>query len=456
MSRNSLFCLCLCLVVFTNISQAADYNISLAEALSIAQQNNRRHAVSQQEVNIAEAQYRQAMSSYWPSVNLQASWERRDQDPSFTLPQSGVDIPTPMGALNVPIPETNVKLFDRDTSIYSLNMLYPLYTGGKRSAIAAQAKVGVQLAQQAVQRTDLQIIYDTKRYYYAAIVTLLLNEIAESTVATLEVTRDVTRAFYNGGSTSVNKRDYLQTEIAMSVAKSMQATVQSNHEAALAALGHAMGLNWSTRVSIRDTDFPAQTQTKKLEEAMHDAMRFNPDVQSLYLGVQAAKASIKEARSDYFPTIALRSSLQHIDNSFDSGLTNRTNRNNWTIGIVLNMPLFNGFQTKHATSAARSRHQQVEEQKLLVEQGIALQLKSIFLNMEKAFRQVDISRDTVNFAAENAELSNRSYQEGILKTEDLIQALLLESIVKSNFVKARHDVAYSISKMDLVLGDLVD
>ncbi|MCK7505544.1 MAG: TolC family protein [Desulfobacterales bacterium] len=50
-------------------------------------------------------------------------------------------------------------------AIASLNLTYPIYTGGLRKSIVRQARQGIQAAREEARRTDLQVVYDVKRMY---------------------------------------------------------------------------------------------------------------------------------------------------------------------------------------------------------------------------------------------------------------------------------------------------
>ena len=128
------------------------------------------------------------------------------------------------------VPEQNVKLFNRDTTIASLQLLYPLYTGGKINSLISQAGIGKEIAQEEMRRTTLQVIRDVKRYYYAAQLTQSLIETASGTVSLLSLTRDLTKSIYEGGSETINKLDYLKTDLAVSYTKSVEADFSAKHK----------------------------------------------------------------------------------------------------------------------------------------------------------------------------------------------------------------------------------
>jgi len=59
--------------------------------------------------------------------------------------------PPTLWVVPVTIREQDVKLMDRDSLISSAVFMYPLYTGGKRSAVVDQAVLGIQAAKGGCQ-----------------------------------------------------------------------------------------------------------------------------------------------------------------------------------------------------------------------------------------------------------------------------------------------------------------
>ncbi|OMH25536.1 TolC family protein [Motiliproteus sp. MSK22-1] len=454
-TKTQILAALLCLLFSLPSQAAAEYfkRLTLDQAITTALRNNRIRMVSHYEIAIAEEQYQQALSAYWPSLSLQAQLQRKDEDTTYSFPGLQAAIPTPAGNLTTRVPESQMILAGRDLGTASLNLTYPIYTGGQRNSLRKQARFGVDIAKAGARRADLQVIYDTRRYYYAGILTAKLRDLAWEHLNSLKVTRDLTYALYQGGSLKANKIDYLRTEIAVSVAESFHTEFSARHKATLAALSQSMGIHWDTELTLASKQFPQHAaKSTTLEQAINDAMRFNPDNEILHLAVKVNEAGIEEARSSFSPKIALTSSINYLESSFDGGVTNGTNRNSWTLGIALNMPLFDGFSSRHKESAARAKHTRSQEQKLLLEQGLAAQVKSLLLEIDRANKLSDIGAKGADFAADNRRLSVMAYQQNTVPVDDMIEAHLQEAIMKSNLFRAQHDQLLYTANLDFVLG----
>lgn len=437
--------------------------LSLQQAMDVAIHNNLERKLSVQAVAIAESQYQEALSARWPTLTLQGSFQRRDEAPTFVFPSSSIPLGPLSGAisaalggapvpLDIAVPEQKVKLFNRNTTIGSVQMMYPLYTGGKISSLISQADFGKEIAQEEMRRTTLQVVRDVKRYYYAARLTRELADTAGETVRLLTSTRDLTQKLYEAGSGSVNKLDYFKTDMAVSYARSVEADFVARHQSALAALVNTMGLPWDSKVTPTDPLDVTLGTHPEMEALVRQAHDFNPQLGVMKLAVKVAGAKVDEARSGYFPQVALTAEASHIQNSYDSGLTNDVNRNSWTIGVGVSMPLFDGWRTASQVNTARLQRDQMEEKQKLVEQGIAVLVKNLFIEYDGARQQTQISKEAIKTAEENAELTSKAFEMGASKPQDVIEAHILRAIIRGNLYRAHHDQLLKLAELDYVLG----
>ena len=75
----------LLVVSFSTLAAERFDNLTLEQATEIALKNHRSLRVSKASLDMAEAQYRQAMAAFRPRVGLTTGFERADQDRSFSF-----------------------------------------------------------------------------------------------------------------------------------------------------------------------------------------------------------------------------------------------------------------------------------------------------------------------------------------------------------------------------------
>jgi outer membrane protein len=296
------------------------------------------------------------------------------------------------------------------------------------------------------------VVYDVRRMYYGAVLSHELLQISRDALARMEVTLELTENLYTKGSGRVKKTDFLRNKTVVEGLRSAVAQLEANEKLAKAALTNTMGLDWDTPIEVSESQLPFVTYQADLKELVRNAYLFNPDWARIEAGLKAAGAKIDEATSGHFPKVALFGNLTHIENSYDKGIVTPTNKDSWTIGVGLELPLFSGFRTTYEVKEAHARLERLREQKVLLREGIALQVKHLFITMMSAQDQKKASGEAAKAAEENRDLNERAYQEELVETKDVIEAQLIESFMKAQYQKALYDHIEAQAHLDLIVG----
>lgn len=447
--------------------------LSVDECVTMALKNNKKCPASVYAVEMAEAQYNQALSGFWPQLILYSSYSHLNKEPMFAFPASTIpvapqtitipansfgpffppqNVPLQVPAQQIAVPEQDVTLFNRDTISTSLNLTYPLYTGGLVTARAKQAKCGLAIAREESRRTDLEVIYDTKKIYYECLLSRELRKLGNDILARLEVTLELTEKLYKDGSGTVKKTDYLRNKTVVEGVRSAIATLEANEKLAKLALANTMGLPWGTPVEPSQEALPFSPFNADLTQLVNCSYQFNPDWNRLKSGLEAADAKINEANSGHLPTIALVGQLMHFDNSYNYGITTPSNKDLTNVGVNLALPIFDGFLTDNKIKEARAGLHKLEQEQILLKEGLALQVNYIFLRMDEAQKRVKSSQEAAGTSEENRDLNMRAYQEGLVETVDVIESQLVEALMKAQHLKSLFDHAESQAHLDFVVG----
>ncbi len=473
-------------------AEAPPTTYTLAECIDQALRANRTRAISRTSQKVAEAQYQQALSARWPEASLDLTGMRRDQDPNFIFPSSSFSL----GAMAAPmaeavaatqlakagvtpgsvglatynaqlaaattatlaqfpgitIPSQDVKLFDRDTLTSTLDVHVPLYTGGRISAVIQQGRAGVDAAREEARRTDLQIVQETRNYYFGGVLATQLRRLGEESLERLQVMQDLTGRLYQNGSGKVKKTDYLRSQVVVASLKSLVALLRSNEDLARAALANVMGLPWQASVVPSDQEIPTLDYGGALEEWVAKAQSLNPQALQVGYGLSAAEAGVDKAKAGHLPVVVLFGSLDRLDNSYHQGLITDQNRNSWTLGLRVQVPIFNGFRVRNEIREAQARKEKLGLERQILLEGLGLQVKSTFLEIARAAEQTKATGESLALARENRELHERAYQEELVETKDVIEAQLTELFIRSQHQKARYDAQIYQSQLDNLIG----
>jgi outer membrane protein TolC len=481
--------------VFGQIVPDDKQTLSLGECLRIAMEKNHTRPASQFAVAMAEAQHRQALAAYWPQVNVSGGVDEMSASPNFVYPASTMYIPAqsisvPGGTATVtipanafgpgfppvavqmpvsfpgqtintstqifPIPAQNVKLMSPLTESVAGDFKWLLEDGGMRRGYKEQALGAIEIAKAEARRTDLELRADVIRLYYGAVLARQLHRLGQDTLERMEATQSMTESLYKDGSGAVNKTDYLDNKVMTETIRSMVAPLEANEASAEAALAYTIGLSWKSTVVPRDEEIPFQEYSGDLNEMVSTAYEFNPDWAQIEAGLRALEGERITAASEYFPKIGLKGEFHRRWNGYDGGLSTPQNRSGWSVDLGVEIPIFNGFLTQAKVAEARARINQLKEKKILLSEGLGLEIRSMFIDMGAREKAVRATAEAATSAKDDTDLTLRGYQSGLVTTEKVIRAQLQQALVTAAHDKAIYDHLDLQTRIDLVVGKSVE
>ncbi len=460
--------------------QESSRKVHLDEALQEALENNHRRPASLFAVAMAEAQHRQALAAYWPQLSLQGGWQHLNASPNFIVPAASYVIPgqsiplpsgtsitlkTPSGLQNVtqlPIPQQHVstppqtlEIKDKDSFFASLQAKWLLYDGGMRKGYSEQARANIDMMKQDARRTDLEIIDSVKRYYYGAVLAHQLYQVGQDTLARMEVTLDLTESMYKGSAGQVKKTDWLNTKVMVASLRAMVALLEKNEYMSQAALANVMGLSWNTNIRPMDNAIPFSPYAGTLEDLVNNAYQFNPDWGKMEAAIRAANGAVRAAKSGHRPKVVMTGELHKWWNSHDTGVATDENKDGGAVGVGIEFPIFHGFLTNAKVSESRARAARIKAQKILLKEGLGLQVRDIFMSLIAAVKSHRAKTIAKNASIQSRDLNTRAYQHGLVKTEDVIRAQLVAALMSAQCYKACFDHIVLQPQLNLLIGNKV-
>jgi len=462
--------------------------------MKMAMEKNHSRPASQFAVAIAEAQHRQALAGYWPQFTVKGGVERLNAPPNFIFPSTQMYIPSqqvaiPGGQATVtipanafgpgfppttvqlpvsypgqtvtttpqlfPVPAQNVRLLDPTLSKVEGDFKWLLFDGGMRHGYSEQALGALGVAKAESRRTDLELADSVVRLYYGAVLARQLRQLGQDTQERMEATLRITETLYKEGSGTVTKADYLDNKVMVETVRSIVAPLEKNEATAQAALAYTMGLPWNATVEPTESEIPFVPYDGKLDELVATAYEFNPDWAKVDAGLRALEGEHTTAVSGHYPKIALTGDLHRWWNSYDAGLSTDQNRGGWTVGAGIEIPVFDGFLTNAKVAEARARINKLKEEKMLLKEGIGLQIRDLFLGLGASEKEYKASYEAMMAARDDRDLTARAYEAGLLATEKIIRAQLQEALVSASYYKAVYEHRALQSQIDLVVGKAI-
>ena len=420
-------------------------NLSLENCITIAKKNSKQKQIAENKVEVSQSQLKQAQSGYWPSLELTSKAILQDEPQNFIFPSSTFIIPPiDLGQMVIQIPPfkvpaQDVKLMENKSLITDLTLTYPIFTGGKVSSIIDQVEQSILMAQNNASIAEKEVVFNVKKAYYTVILTEQLLKIGTDAFERFDATYNLTESLYKTGSGTVTKIDYLKNKMSLETFRGIVSDLKSKNEVAISALKYFMGLDPAAEISLKDQDLELVFQVPEENETLNTMLVSNLQLQNLDIASKIYEAKIDEAHSEYFPSLALFGSYHRLDNSYDYGFATKENKNVFTVGLGLQLSLFNGFRTAGKVEENEAELKGIHLQKSFAEESLRLKLNQLLIDLKKSGEKIVSSKEAMIAASENRDLNLRAYQNEMGEVADFIEAQIMEALMMAQYQLALYE-----------------
>ncbi|MDF2873914.1 MAG: type secretion outer membrane protein TolC family [Sporomusa sp.] len=418
---------------------AAPVELTLDEAIVMALKSNPAIKISESEMDKARWDVKIADSvRKAPAIDFTHNASR-----SKSAASVGVGYTTARESFLVPIPESLNNKYSN-----SVDLSFPLYTGGKLEGTVEKAKLGLKVSDLGVEKSQQQVKLDATTGYYSILQTRNLVKLSEESLDRLNAHLKNVEAQYSAGT--VAKSDVLRSEVEKASAEQTLIKAKNSYELAVSGLNNVIGLPLDTELTLKE-ELNYAKYDKTLAECISAGLANRPDLAQAATNLDIAKTEIKVAESGKKPTITATASEKWSDKDFPG-----TDNNTWSIGINASYNLFDAGLTKGQIKGAEAGRDKAAEQLRQARDSAQLEVRQAYLNMQEAEKRIETSNVAVTKAEEDYKISQVRYSAGVGTNLDVIDSQVALTSAKTDYVQALYDYNTSRAKLDKAMGITVE
>jgi outer membrane protein TolC len=222
------------------------------------------------------------------------------------------------------------------------------------------------------------------------------------------------------------------------LANAVQFETQTRNQAALALVSLKTTLGLDLASSIAPSE-PLQyvPAPVSIEEGIQAALAAHPEVRAAEKRVDAAQSEVRSAYGRYLPELSASwmydwQKMRNRDMPYDSP-------EGYSVGLVLTVPLFDGFMRDNAVQTAQARQEQAQEQAVLAQQQISKAVHQAALSLQAAEQTIEASRKGVTQAEEQFRIVQERYASGRGIQLEVLDAQTVLARARFNAVAALAD-----------------
>ncbi|HEY0971131.1 MAG TPA: TolC family protein [Gemmatimonadales bacterium] len=408
--------------------------IPLDEAVRLAHQNAPALVQARGQLRSSAAQVRRNQATFIPNVNFGTSTSNQKGATYFQgqlVPLTG----NPWSFSNTV--SANLQLFD----------------GGQRFADIAAARANVDAAEAGEVNQRFNVALQVKQQYYAV---LAQREAEAAALQQLEqAQQQLAAAAARLAAGSATKSDSLRTAIQVSNAQLAALQARTNIANANASLTRLVGTPYLVTAGAPE-DEPVEAaplDSATLARLADDS----PAVRQAQASLTAARASVRSAKTAYWPTVTTSYSYSSNQSSsgFEAGnlwLLTGENPNRKQFSVNLSYPIFNQLQRETAVITAdvqaRNAEAALRDAQLAAQQSLAQALGTLGLAQER----IRIQQQTVVSAEEDLRVQTERYELGAATLLDVLTSQTTLNQARLALIQARFDARIARAQLEAIVG----
>jgi outer membrane protein len=420
----------------SQFSLATDKTYTLAELIDFAEQHNPETRVAWEEAKSKADELGIARSSLFPTLTAVAL--------AVSLRQAAL-----IG-----------EYYHRQTEgVFEpiLHVEYLVFDVGGRSGEIDVAKANLLASDLAFNDTHRRIIYQVAEAYYRLLNAQGQRRAAESSLENAKaVEEDANARLENGLAT---KPDELEATAARAQADFDLQAALGAVDIARGDLATALGVDPGAVFTVEDIDqlkLPSSI-ADSVDREMDRAFSQRPDLLAQLARLRAANTTIKQARSEYFPTLSFKGDggLARAYGQQDLLPGSYAEGEEWTAELELRWNLFDGARREYRIAQANADKKAAQAQIDALRDQIADQVWAAYTNMRTALRQQQAATALLAASQESYEAAHESYGYGVRNLLDVVSAQKALAQAQSEDVSARTQLLLAVTGLAFQTADFI-
>ena len=404
------------------VDYAMEHNVQILQ--TIVSQNN------------AEFQYKMAKNSWLPTLSADASQ-------GFGFGQS----PSAYG----------VYVSDNSSSTsLGISLGMPLFNGLSIYNQIKSTSLALDASRKDVEAAKFDLKLLIMSYYMQVVYNKELKSIAEEQLALTEEQHAKTQQLYELGKIAESN----VYESAAQVATAKSQLVQANNALMISILDIVQALELETvdgfDVVSPDTFDKESKPSLPSQETTYDyALNHQPKMEAANLRLEQSYRDVKASKSAWYPSLSFYAgystgyynyfSSQRDTEPFADQMKNNSRT---SIGVRLNVPIFNAMQTKYKVEMTKLS---IENQELAISQAqkdLKKDIQQAFYNAVAAEQKYETAEETYNAAEIAYRFSNESYGAGRATLLELNESKNRLFKSESEMLQAKYEYIYRVKVLD--------
>ena len=417
--------------------------LSLDDFLEKVEANSKDLKLIAKELDMAEANKKQAYSTALPKIFSQGGYTR-NINPYYSYMDFDMDLSIIPDMPPIEFPEKIKATYDNKFE-FNTRLEQTLFSTQVGNAITA-AKQYEKMTEKIYASGHLQIIVGSKKIFYQSLLLKKIYEVNKKSEENAHANYEMTKTKFETGT--VSELHLYQAEVNWRNNIPEVTKAKKNYQLALNNIKEMAGIKLDKKIELLG-DFknhPAVPEVPQLK----DVLKLRPDYNALKWQSQLLNTNISAQKSGYFPSLS--GNITHAYSSMSDKFMMERENNVLMVGVTLNIPIWTGGYTGAQVQKARVNYDKSQIELKKNEDAISKELKNIELKLKEAEGRIASAKTTLKTAEKGYSIAQTSAKNGLATQLELKDARLLYNQAELGYYVAVFDFLLAYFDYELAIG----
>ena len=344
---------------------------------------------------------------------------------------------------------------------FGVSTSMPLFTGFRIPNQIKLDKLNLEAATADLEKSKNDIRLKVADAYVQILYDLEIAEVANRQIEIDSAQVARLQAFVNNGKASEAELSQQKATLANSKLTATQA--DNNTRLAILTLTQLLELPTPDGFSIvrpslaELTELVGKDRLVTPDQIYAEALGVKPEILSQQLKLKGSEHSIKIAQAANYPTLSLSGGLNtnyYTTSGFPSDAFGQQLKNNFSqyIGLNVNVPIFNRFQTRNSIRSARIDLENQQLQFDNTKKTLYKDIQQVYYNALNAQEKEKSSEDAVQSTKDAFQLMQAKYENGKATITEFNESKNNYLKSESELVRARYENLYQHALIEFYRG----
>lgn len=389
----------------------AQQSYTLEQCKNMALENNVKSKNSRLNILGAEQTKKEAFTKYFPTAEI-----------------SGLGFKAKDPILSANMGDIPLELLE-DGMAGAVVFTQPVFTGGKIIYGNKLAKLGVEVSKQQLRLSDNDVLLSTEQLYWQLVSLYEKQQTLDILEKQLNTLLKDVQLSYDTGLITLN--DVLQVKLKLNDLKSKRVNLDNGINLAKMALCQKTGIDIETyqQFEIEKPDVDEVGSPADIYVNHREALGSRAENILLEKNIRASQLQTMIKRANHLPTVAVGATY-YKQNLMDSW------QGNGLVFASVSIPLSGWWGGSYAVKRQKINEQIAYNNKIDGQEQLLLQMQHVKNELDDAYKQILIARESIEQASENLRLNNDYYKVGTVNLTDVLDAQSFLQQNRDNYVDA--------------------